>query len=159
MIVTFMATVLIGCSGETEKSKSIALRMSQASAADGAIGLSMEKFAELISEKTDGRYTINTFHNGQLGSERDNIEAVQMDNLDIAVVNQAPLSNFVPEIGAVDLPYVITSYEHADNVFLGEIGDDFLNQLSDHKMQGLTIWESGFRNLTNGKRKLIPLMM
>ncbi|HHV39381.1 MAG TPA: TRAP transporter substrate-binding protein DctP [Tepidimicrobium sp.] len=161
VIITLMATVLAGCTSESKNpkdeagnGKSITLRMSQASAADGAIGLSMEKFAELIHEKTDGRYTVETFHNGQLGSERDNIEAVQMDNLDIAVVNQAPLSNFVPEIGAVDLPYVITSYEHADNVFLGEIGDGFLEQLADHKIQGLTIWESGFRNLTNSKKEV-----
>ncbi len=164
MVVTIMVTFLTGCASETktsndetengESTKSIALRMSQASAADGAIGLSMERFSELINERTNGRYTINTFHNGQLGSERDNIEAVQMDNLDIAVVNQAPLSNFVPEIGAVDLPYVITSYEHADNVFLGEVGDEFLNRLANHKIQGLTIWESGFRNLTNSKKEV-----
>lgn len=166
ILVVFMliTTLLAGCAGNTQPTaenagepKTIAFRMSQTSAADGAIGLTMEKFSDLIEEKTNGRYTINTFHNGQLGSERDNIEGIQMGNLDIAVVNQAPLSNFVPEIAAVDLPYVITSFEHADKVFLGEIGNSFLDQLGSKGIQGLSIWESGFRNLTNSKKEVNSL--
>lgn len=127
------------------------LRMAQTSASDGAIGISMEKFAQMINERTEGRYTITVFHNGQLGSERDNIEACQLGTLDIAVVNQSPLGNFVSEISAVDLPYVVQDYEHADKIFLGEIGNRFLTKLDDVGIHGLTIWESGFRNLTNNK--------
>lgn len=129
----------------------IEFRMSQTSAANGAIGISMEHFAKLINERTNNRYFISTFHNGQLGSERDNIEGCQLGTIDIAVVNQSPLGNFVSGISAVDLPYVIQSYEHADRVFLGEIGVGFLSQLADVRIHGLTIWESGFRNLTNNK--------
>lgn len=132
----------------------IELRMSQVSAADGAIGRSMERFAELIKERTEGRYVVHTFHNGQLGSERDTIEACQLGNLDIAVVNQSPLGNFVSEISAVDLPYVILDYEHADRIFLGEIGEGFLKKLDEVGLHGLAIWESGFRNLTNSKRDI-----
>lgn len=77
-----------------------------------------------------------------------------MGNLDIAVVNQSVLANFIPEIAAFDLPYVIESTEHADKVFLGEVGQDFLDRLSEVELKGLGIWESGFRNLTNSKREV-----
>lgn len=130
------------------------LRMSQVSAHNGAIGQSMDLFADMVRERTGGRIDIKTFHNGQLGAERDNIEGIQLGNLDIAVVNQSPLGNFVPEISAVDLPYVIASYEHADKIFLGEIGQDFLKRLDGVGIKGLSIWESGFRNLTNSKRDI-----
>ncbi|MBS3975495.1 MAG: TRAP transporter substrate-binding protein [Syntrophomonadaceae bacterium] len=163
-MVVLVTTLLAGCANKPQSEqkntgnvKTIAFRMSQTSAADGAIGLAMEKFRKLIEEKTKGRYTIHTFHSGQLGSERENIESVQMGDLDIAIVNQAPLANFVPEIAAVDLPYVIKSFEHADKVFLGEIGNSFLNKLADRGIQGLSIWESGFRNLTNSKRPVNSL--
>lgn len=166
LVALCVAALLTGCgansdskqnqnSGEGQSvSGAIELRMSQTSASDGAIGQSMEKFAELIKEKTNGRYVIHTFHNGQLGGERDNVEACQIGNLDIAVVNQSVLGNFVPEISAIDLPYVITSYEHADKVFLGEIGNNFLARLDSVGLKGLGIWESGFRNLTNNKRDI-----
>ncbi|MCD8351615.1 MAG: TRAP transporter substrate-binding protein [Planctomycetaceae bacterium] len=128
------------------------LRMSQVSAQDGAIGQSMDRWAKLVEERTEGRYVINTFHNAQLGAERDNVEGIQLGNLDIAVVNQSVLGNFVPEISVVDLPYVIQNYDHADKIFLGEIGKDFLARLDNVGIKGLAIWESGFRNLTNSKR-------
>ena len=142
---------LSGCSQDDGK---IVIRMAQASAADGAIGLSMDNFAKDVEEKSNGRIVVHTFHNGQLGTERENIESVQMGNLDIAVVNQSVLVNFFPDISVFDLPYTITSAEHADKVFLGEIGQSFLNKLPEVRLHGLAIWESGFRNLTNSKREV-----
>lgn len=142
---------------QASETGTIELRMSQTSSETGAIGQAMDKFAEEIYERTDGRYKINTFHNGQLGGERDNIEGCQMGTIDIAVVNQAPLANFVPEIGALDIPYLISGTEHADNIFLGEIGDYLLNELDKTGIYGLSIWESGFRNLTNSKREVNSL--
>ena len=142
---------LSGCSQDDGK---IVIRMAQASAADGAIGLSMYNFAKDVEEKSNGRIVEHTFHNGQLGTERENIESVQMGNLDIAVVNQSVLVNFFPDISVFDLPYTITSAEHADKVFLGEIGQSFLNKLPEVRLHGLAIWESGFRNLTNSKREV-----
>ncbi len=130
----------------------ITIRMAQASAADGAIGISMDRFAREVEAKSGGRIKVHTFHNGQLGTERENIESVQMGNLDIAVVNQSVLVNFKPDIAVFDLPYTIQSAEHADKVFLGEIGKSFLQDLQSVRLHGLAIWESGFRNLTNSKR-------
>ncbi|MDY2965365.1 MAG: TRAP transporter substrate-binding protein [Megasphaera massiliensis] len=131
------------------------LRLAQASASDGAIGKSLEIFAKDVYDKSNGRIQISVFHNGQLGSERDNIEACELGNLDIAVVNQSVLANFIPEIAVFDLPYTIESEKHADAVFLGPIGKDFLQRLSSVKLHGLGIWESGFRDLTNSKRPVV----
>lgn len=143
--------IVSGC-GDNSKEGVITLRMAQASAADGAIGISMDKFAKELSERSNGRIHLLTFHNAQLGSERENIESVQMGNLDIAVVNQSVLGNFLPELAVFDLPYTIQSFEHADRVFLGDIGNGFLQDLSKVRLKGIAFWESGFRNLTNSKR-------
>lgn len=142
--------------GEANTGK-IELRMAQASAADGAIGQSMEQFAQLVNEKSNGNIEITVFHNGQLGTERDNVEACQLGNLDIAVVNNSVLANFIPWFSAFDLPYVIEGADHADKVFLGEIGDEMLASMEDIGIHGLSIWESGFRNLTNSLRPVNSL--
>lgn len=146
-----------GGSGQAASGDKIELRMAQASAADGAIGQSMEEFAKLVSEKSGGRIEITVFHNGQLGTERDNVEACQLGNLDIAVVNNSVLANFIPWFSAFDLPYVIENTDHADKVFLGEIGDDMLKAMDDVGIKGLSVWESGFRNLTNSVREVNSL--
>ncbi|MFR5245688.1 MAG: TRAP transporter substrate-binding protein DctP [Clostridium sp.] len=68
------------------------------------------------------------------------------------VVNQSTIGNFINDFQALDIPYLITSTEQADAVFLGDIGTRFLDKLSGVQLYGLGIWESGFRNLTNSKR-------
>ena len=75
-----------------------------------------------------------------------------MGTIDIAVVNQSTIGNFINDFQALDVPYLITSTEQADAVFLGDIGTRFLDKLSGVQLYGLGIWESGFRNLTNSKR-------
>lgn len=132
----------------------ISLRMAQASAQDGAIGQSMEKFAADVKEKTGGKVEIVVYHNGQLGTERDNVEACQLNNLDIAVVNNSVLANFIPWFAALDLPYIIEGTDHADKVFLGEVGQEMLTSMEDIGVKGVGIWESGFRNLTNSKKDI-----
>lgn len=136
----------------TESDGTTVLRMAQTSSQTGAIGISMDQFAERIYEETDGKYKIETYHNGQLGAEIDTIEGCQMGTIDIAVVNQSTIGNFIPEFQALDVPYLITSTKQADAVFLGDIGSRFLNKLSGVQLYGLGIWESGFRNLTNSIR-------
>lgn len=62
------------------------------------------------------------------------------------------MSNFIPEYGVFDLPYIFESQEHADNVFLGEIGQEYLDMCESVNLKGLCTYESGFRCLTNSKR-------
>lgn len=142
---------------ETNKDGTITLRMAQTSSETGAIGQTMEIFADRIYEETNGKYKIETYHNGQLGAEIDTIEGCQMGTIDIAVVNQSTLGNFIPEFQALDIPYLITSTDQADQVFLGDIGKEFLEKLSGVQIYGLGVWESGFRNLTNSKRDINSL--
>jgi tripartite ATP-independent transporter DctP family solute receptor len=160
-ICLFLALILVGgvslwASGKGDAGGQsqgpVTLRFSHGMAADGTFGLAAIRFSELVAEKTNGRYKIDVYHNGQLGAERDTVEACQMGNLDFAVVNQAVMANFIPAIAALDLPFIIESKEHADAVFYGEVGKYYLDLLPSVGVVGLTYFESGFRNLTNNRR-------
>jgi tripartite ATP-independent transporter DctP family solute receptor len=140
--------------GQDSGSGPVTLRFSHGMAADGTFGQAALRFSEAVSQKTGGRYKVDVYHNAQLGSERDTVEACQMGNLDFAVVNQAVLANFIPEISALDLPYIIESKQHADAVFYGEVGEYYLGRLQNVGLAGLAYFESGFRNLTNNRRPI-----
>jgi tripartite ATP-independent transporter DctP family solute receptor len=145
--------VWAGGGGESGgQSGTVTLRFSHGMAADGTFGQAALRFSELVGQKTNGRYKVDVYHNGQLGSERDTVEACQMGNLDFSVVNQAVLANFIPEISALDLPFIIESKAHADAVFYGDVGQYYLGLLPRVGVVGLTYFESGFRNLTNNRR-------
>lgn len=150
-VITGIACIYKDSRPQISEDGTITLRMAQTSSETGAIGQSMNQFADAIYERTGGKYKVEVYHNGQLGAEIDTIEGCQMGTIDIAVVNQSTLGNFIKDFPALDIPYMITSTEQADQVFLGEIGQHFLDELSGVQLYGLGIWESGFRNLTNSK--------
>lgn len=150
-VITSIACIYKDSRPQVSEDGTITLRMAQTSSETGAIGQSMNEFADKIYERTGGRYKVEVYHNGQLGAEIDTIEGCQMGTIDIAVVNQSTLGNFIEDFPALDIPYMITSTEQADKVFLGDIGQYFLDELSGVQLYGLGIWESGFRNLSNSK--------
>ena len=116
--------------------------------------LGIEKFAEIISEKTDGRITVNIYHSGQLGGERDLIEGLRMGSVDMTVVSSAPVSSFVPKIAVFDLPYLFTSREMAYKVMDGPVGEGFFADLAEQQIKGLGWFENGFRDITNNKHPI-----
>ena len=116
--------------------------------------LGLERFAELVKEKTNGAVEIDIFHSAQLGDERANIEDLQMGTLDIAVSSTGPLGNFVEDFLILDLPFLFTSYDHAHAVLDGEIGQNLLAKLDNVGIVGGAFWENGFREMTNSKHPI-----
>ena len=115
-----------------------------------------KEFARLIQEGTKGEITIKVYGGGQLGKgERELLEGLQVGTIDLAVTATGPVSNFSPEMGVVDLPFLFTSTAHVDKVLDGAVGRRLLDGLEKAKIKGLAFFENGFRNFTNSKRPLL----
>lgn len=132
----------------------IVLRASHSCANTHPYQLGLERFAELVKEKTNGAVEIDIFHSAQLGDERANIEDLQMGTLDIAVSSTGPLGNFVEDFLILDLPFLFTGYDHAHAVLDGEIGQNLLAKLDNIGIVGGAFWENGFREMTNSKHPI-----
>ncbi len=113
-----------------------------------------EKFAELVSERTNGAYTIEIYPNGTLGGERDMLESMQLGTLDMGIITSGPFINFSDAMGVLDMPYLFANNEQAYAVLDGEIGRELLDTLEDSGLKGLAYAERGFRNLTNSKKPI-----
>ena len=113
------------------------------------------EFARLIKEGTNGEVVIKVYPGGQLGKgERELVEGMQMGIIDIAITSTGPLSNFSPDMGVVDLPFLFLSSEHVDKVLDGQVGRNLLDGLEKANLKGLAFMENGFRNFTNSARPL-----
>ena len=129
----------------------LAMRLGTSSAETTLTAKTFAEWGERIKEKSGGRIKLDIYCSSVLGNNTEMVQGAQMGTIDIAVVNQSTLGNFIPDFPALDIPYLIISTDQADQVFLGEIGNYFLDELSGVQLYGLGIWESGFRNLTNSK--------
>lgn len=106
-------------------------------------------FADSIAESSGGSMTINLKPAGALGGERDVIEGLQIGTVDLTISSTGPIGNFVPEVYALDFPFLFKGYDQAHAVLDGPIGQGLLDEFAAHDMVGLAWGENGFRNVTN----------
>lgn len=139
-------------SGGTGGAAEVTLRASHSVAPTHPYHLGLEKFADIVSEKTGGKVKIDIFHSGQLGNERDNIEGLQLGTLDIAVSSTGPMGTFIKDYQMLDLPFLFSDYAEADAALEGEVGKTLLAKLDTLGIVGGAFWENGFREITTSEK-------
>lgn len=115
-------------------------------------GIGADAFINKLTEFSGGEFTGTQAPGGQLGGERDMIEGLQIGSLDVVITSTGPLGNFVPEVYALDLPFLFRDYDHARAVLDGEIGQQLLAKIGENQLVGLAWSENGFRHVTNSQR-------
>lgn len=106
----------------------------------------MEFMAKRLAEKSDGKLTIDIYPSGQLGSEQQCVELLQIGSLAITKVSAAVMEGFTPKFKALGMPYVFRSKQHSYNVFDGEIGQELLLGTQEFWIRGLCFYDAGFRS-------------
>jgi tripartite ATP-independent transporter DctP family solute receptor len=117
-------------------------------------GVGAQAFLDTLTELSGGTFTGEQAPAGQLGGERDMIEGLQIGSLDLVITSTGPLGNFVPEVLALDLPFLFRDYDHARRVLDGEIGQELLDAVGENNLVGLAWTENGFRHVTNSQRPI-----
>lgn len=120
--------------------------------AQEALGL---KFAEIVSEKTNGKYKMKLFLNGQLGSEQDTVNDVAIGTLDFSILASNNLTPFSPSLGALSMPYLIKTVDEAKTIVNGPIGEELVNNTVRDAGARILGWTfTGFRVLSNSKKPI-----
>ncbi len=110
-----------------------------------------QKFKEIVDKALPGKYDIVIHHSAALGSETQVLQQLQLGTVQMSVNTTGPVESFVPEIKALEMPFLFTSYEAADKVLDGPIGKDILKRFEKAGLVGLHFLDNGFRNVTNSK--------
>ncbi len=89
---------------------------------------------------------IDIYSGGQLGSERELIELLQIGSLAMTKVSASPMEGFVPEMKVFNLPYVFRDSEHFWSVLQSPIGKDLLVACERARLRGLGYLDAGSRS-------------
>ena len=114
----------------------------------------VEYFAKLVGERSKGEIDIQLFPAGQLGSERDMVEGLQIGSLEMTLTSTGPLGNFVPQVKLFNLPFLFKDRKTCYKILDGTIGTDIANLFLKVGIRSLGWYENGFRNITNSKRPI-----
>lgn len=110
------------------------------------------EFQKALQKKSQGKLTIKIFPDGQLGSEREVLELLQIGSVAITKVSAATMSNFVPEYHVFGVPYLFRDKEHQFNVLEGEVGKAILEKGSKFWLRGLCYYDAGSRSFYTSKK-------
>jgi tripartite ATP-independent transporter DctP family solute receptor len=116
--------------------------------------MGMEKFSELVTAKSGGKIKVKMFPGGVLGGDQANVSALQGGTLEMVSMNSGILASQVKEFAIYDFPFLFANSKEADAVVDGPFGKKMHERLQEKGIVGLTYWELGFRNMTNGKRAI-----
>lgn len=114
--------------------------------------LSALEFKRVIEEETKGKYSVQIFPAGQIGTDVDLVESVQTGSLEIVVLPPAFLSGFQPLATIVDLPYLFpVEPELSRKVMDGKAGQAIFKSLEEVGLKGLCFQEGCYKHFTANK--------
>lgn len=116
--------------------------------------IAMDKFAELLAEKTDGEITLQMFHGGTLGSQPDAVEQVRLGGLAIGNFNLGPIGPIAPAANVVSLPFIFKDIPHMFRVLEGEGGQAIAAGMAEKGLLPLAWYDAGARSFYNGDRPI-----
>ncbi len=140
-IALLLAT--LSCGGPSEERN---LKLAHGLPTDHPVHEAMLFMARRCSELSDGKLTIDVYPSGQLGSEQQCVELVQIGSLAITKVSAAVMESFAEDYKVFGLPYIFRNKEHTFKVLDGPIGRDLLLSTEDKWIRGLTYYDAGSRS-------------
>lgn len=106
----------------------------------------MEVFAEEVVKISGGDLTVKIFPDGQLGTEREVLELLQIGSIAMTKVSAAAMANFAPEYKVLGVPYLFRSKDHMFDVLEGKTGESILQSGSEFLLRGLCFYDAGSRS-------------
>ncbi len=106
-----------------------------------------------MRKRSGGRVKIQYLHSRALGEDRQIIEGVMAGTIDATVCSTISMTVQAgrPEFEALQLPYLIPSYDVAAKVYSSPAADKLLDSVASAGLKGLSIFEGGQRHFMSAK--------
>ena len=114
----------------------------------------VEKFAELMAKKTNGKFKVQAFPGGALGPDLQTVSAMQGGTVEMTVMNASLLAGVSKEMAIFDFPFMFNNTREADAVSDGPVGQKLLDKLQEKGLVGLDYWDLGFRQVHTAKKPI-----
>jgi tripartite ATP-independent transporter DctP family solute receptor len=128
------------------------IKLGYALAQNSHFGAAAQAWSDAVEKSPVNNFKFRHFPSSALGGEREMIEGLTLGTVEAVVVSNGVLSNFVPDAGVMDVPFLFRDTKHARAVLDGKFGEDLLAKFRARGLIALGWGEQGFRHLTNNKR-------
>ncbi len=109
----------------------------------------LDLFAELIGERSNGRFEVIVHTGGAMGSERETYEQLSDGSVEFGAVGSNDISTFYPEYAVSEVPYIFTDIDQFWGYWNGPLGREIHDlQEANDNVRTLGVVLRGARYLT-----------
>ncbi|MDJ0389054.1 TRAP transporter substrate-binding protein [Roseomonas sp. E05] len=123
---------------------------------DYPVSKGMDRFSELVAQRSNGRLKLKTYHSAQLGQQDEAIQQMRLGSIDFAEFNLSPLNNLVATTQVLTLPYLFRDVEHLHHVVDGPVGDAIAADLEKVGIVPLAWYDAGARSFYTRNKVTSP---
>lgn len=152
LAMALMTLLLVSCGTQQDV---MVLRVGHSLDPSHTVHKAMLKMGERLQQLSGGTMAIELYPSGQLGSERELIELLQIGSLAMTKVSASPLEGFVPTMKLFNIPYLFRDQEHFFKVLDSDIGRDILASLKPAQLLGLGYYDAGSRSFYTTKKPVV----
>ncbi|MDE1166605.1 MAG: TRAP transporter substrate-binding protein [Pseudomonas sp.] len=112
-----------------------------------------QEMGNKLVKDSNGDISFKMFAGGVLGSEKEVVEQVQANAIQMTRVSLGIVGPVVPDVNVFNLPFVFRDHAHMRKVIDGEIGQEMLDKIthSEFNLVALAWMDGGTRNLYTKK--------
>ena len=111
-------------------------------------------FADLVTEKTEGRITFDIQGDSVLGDDVEIAEGLTLGTLDMGITSNAAISGYDPAHQLYALPFLFDDDEQANAFIDSDIAAEMNQGLESKGMKVMSILDGGFRQSLNTKKTI-----
>jgi tripartite ATP-independent transporter DctP family solute receptor len=111
--------------------------------------LAAEMFASLVGACTGGDTTVEVAPSATMGDDVEMLSSAAAGIINITANSQGAMSQIVPEIGLLGLPFLFADLPTAWEVLDGEVGDMLDARANEAGLTILGFWDNGIRQVSH----------
>ncbi len=152
---TFAAIALVSAMTGSAFADTVKLKLGHTGAPTHHYQMISQQFADKVKERTNGQVEIQVFPADQLGKQLEAVEGTMIGTQDIFLVSDTVLSNWVPDMGILNLPFLFSSLDDVHKVLEGPVGDKLEAKMEGTGAVVIGWWMGGLRNVTNNSKPIL----
>jgi TRAP-type transport system periplasmic protein len=150
-ILLTVSLVLVGAAAAT--AQPITLKWGHPFKTDFVFGISAQKIADLIKERTKGQVVVEVLPNSQVGGYFQCMASAAQGTLDMAWTDGGSVGRFYPPSGVTEGAYLFKTVKQLQNFWDGPTGQKLRQGIYEEaNLKAFSAFEYGTRQLTTSKK-------
>ena len=107
----------------------------------------LERAAQEIEDRSDGRFTVKIYSNGTLGDQRAALELTQNNAVQMCVANATMVESYNHDFSVLSMPYLFEDSDHQREAYTNGMLDELFDSTEEYDFKIVGAFGSGSRNI------------